>query len=305
MQTAANLAAQLVVDNATDVPLEVLGGTGQPFLRISRGGVFGNLGSPDFFATASPNGSPARASGDDRFVRLSAGSSWGWYDHRLHPFMVTAPPDPRRVSRLASFEVPLRYGGAATTVRGHLEFRPLLGQFDSTVTSAPAGLAASVLQGRLPGLFVTVTAPLTVLGRDGEPFLRSDGHVLSVNTASRTYVEDQQARGAAVAPPGVAARWKALPGMTLTWLDERLRYPSAAPPRAALGKPVPSTVGTWTIPVRLAGSTSALTGQMRWVPSVDARSGGSSSLRRWGFAGLAALLLITAAAAVRRRRRTR
>ncbi|GAC1445360.1 MAG: hypothetical protein NVS3B26_12990 [Mycobacteriales bacterium] len=298
----ANLAAQLVVDNPTDVPLEVLGATGQPFLRISRAGVFGNLGSPDFYATATPNGGPDRGSGADRFVQISGGSSWGWYDHRLHPVAVTAPADLRRMSRLASFEVPLRYGAAATTVRGHLEYRPLLGQFDDTITSVPTGLTASVLQGRLPGLFVTVTAAMTVLGRDGEPFVRSDGRALSVNTASRTYVEDQQARGVAAGPPAVTPRWRALPGRTFTWLDERLRFPSAAPPPAALKTAAPSTVGTWTIPVSLPGSTTALRGQMRWVPAADARPAAEPTRRPWVPIGCAALVLIAAAAVVRRRR---
>lgn len=304
VQVQANLAAQLVVDNPTDVPLEVLAPTGQPFLRISKAGVFGNLGSAEFFATSNPNGSSPHASGTDRFVQLSTGSSWGWYDHRLHPAQLAAPRDSRRRVRLGTFEVPMRYGGVATSVRGHLEFRPLLGQFDDTVTTLPSGLTASVLQGRLPGLFVTVSAPMTVLGRDGEPFLRSDGRALSVNTASRTYVEDKQARGIGVGPPAPAPRWRPVGGAAYTWLDDRLRYASAAPPAAALRQQGPSVVGSWRVPVLVGGATAAIAGRVRWVPSEGALP---SSRRGRGpllAAAVAVLALFGVATVVVRRRRS-
>jgi hypothetical protein len=302
VQVRANLAAQLVVDNPTVTPLDVLAPTGQPFLRISRAGVFGNLGSGEFFATSTPNGGTTHPSGADRFVQLSTGHSWGWYDHRLHPLALAAPRDERHRARLGTFEVPLRYGGTAVTVRGHLEFQPLLGQFEDTVSAAPPGLSASVLQGRLPGLFVTVQAPLTVLGRDGEPFLRSDGRVLSINTSSRTYVEDQQARGVQVGPPAVTASWKRLPGRTFTWLDDRLRYASAAPPDRALRRSGATVIGSWRIPVLAGSSSTALTGDIRWVPSGVATSS-AAGRPVWPYVGGALVVLLAAAAAIRLRRR--
>ncbi len=305
VQARANLAAQLVASNPTDVPLEVLAPTGQPFLRISRAGVFGNLGSAEFFATSNPNGVAARQSGPGRFVQISTGSSWGWYDHRLHPSQVSAPVDARRRTRLAGFEVPMRYGALTTTVRGHIEFRPLLGQFEDTVTTTPAGLTASVLQGRLPGLFVTVSAPLTVLGRDGEPFLRSDGRALSVNVASRTFVEDQQARGLTVAPPSPRARWKPVAALSYTWLDDRLRYSSAAPPDAALRSAQPTTIGSWRVPVVVGDQTTAIAGGVRWLPADGAVTPSAThrSQVAWVAAVVAVVLVGGGPFVVRRRRR--
>lgn len=314
VQVRANLAAQLVADNPTDQPLEVLAPTGEPFLRISRAGVYANLGSPEFFATSNPNGVASRPRGPDRFVRISAGSSWGWYDHRLHPAGVQAPADRGRPARLADFQVPLQYGGAAVTVRGHVEYRPLLGTFQDTVRSLPPGMTAVVLQGQLPGLFVTVSAALTVLGSDGEPFLRSTGSALSVNTASRTYVEDRQARGLSTGPPSPTPRWQPVGGRSYTWLDARLRYPAAAPPAAALRTPGPSVISTWSIPVQGA---PPLTGEIRWVPAgspadeapTDKASAGSAPEPRSSWpvllAGLAAVLAVLGLAGVALHRRRR
>lgn len=263
VQARSGIAAQLVADNPTAAPLEVLDESGRPFLRLSRAGVFANLGDPAFFATSSPSGATSRPAGPDRFVQVSRGSSWGWYDHRLHPGPVQVPGGARGTVRLAEFAVPMRYAGTSRVVRGHLELRPVLGAFRTEVTASPPGLSAEVLQGRLPGLFVTVSAPLTVLGRDGEPFLRSDGHRLAVNTASRTYVEDLQARGRPAGPPSSVARWQGLPGASYTWLDARLAYPAATPPAPALRTSRPTEVATWRIPVLGA---PPLTGVIRWVP---------------------------------------
>jgi hypothetical protein len=305
VQVETNVAAQVVVDNPTALPLEVLAPTGEVFLRISRAGVIANLGSPEFAATSSPAGAAPRSRGPDRFVRVSGGSSWGWYDHRLHPARLRAPVD-GRATRLGAFEVPLRYGGVPTTLRGHLEYRPVRGAFEAAVRSVPPGLAVSVLQGRLPGLFVTARVPLTVLGRDGEPFLRSDGRALQVNTASRTYVEDREARGLTAAPPGVTPRWQPVGGASYTWLDGRLGYPLAEPPASVLARSRPTTVLAWRVPVVEGGSTLLLTGDLRWVPAGDrSRSVGHSArpaLAQAAAALGAASVLAGIAVVVRRRR---
>lgn len=276
VQAQANLAAQLVVRNPTPTVLEVLGTADRPFLRISAAGVEADVASGDFFTTSNPSGAaPSRpATAAARWVRISAGDSWGWYDHRLHPAEVRAPADERRAARLAQWSVPLRYGGTVSQVRGRVDFRPLLGTFLVSAAPAPTGLVVQALPGRLPGLFVRNPdqQPLTVLGRDGEPFLRFTAGGVEVNERSRTHVEDRQARGMAAGPPGPVPAFRLVaPGATTyTWLDARLRYPQDLPPAEVLASDGPTVVEEWEVPARLAGAPVTLTGDVTWVPEASA-----------------------------------
>ena len=275
VQVQANVAAQLVVRNPTGTPLEVLGEGDRAFLRISRAGVEADVASADFFTTSNPNGAaPRRAPGPPKWVRISRVDSWGWYDHRLHPAAAQAPADEQRAARLAQWRVPLRYGDRAVAVRGTGEFRPLLGAFTVQATAPPTGLQVQALPGRLPGVFLSnpQRTPLTVLGRDGEPFLRFTARGVEVNERSRTHVEDRQARGAAAGPPGTEPAFRLVaPGRTsYTWLDARLRYPEQLPPERVLRADEPTVVGRWEVPVELAGQRTALRGTVTWVPEASA-----------------------------------
>jgi hypothetical protein len=280
VQVQAGIASQVVVANPTATELSVLGRDGQPFLRVSRAGVLADLDGREFYETSNPVGSgsaaPARVQGRDlppRFVPIGRASSWGWYDHRLHPSQLAAPADTTRPARLGEFVIPLRYGSTEVAVRGHVEFRPLRGTFEVTADLAPeelSGVTVQVLQSnRLPGLFLTNTTrrSFTILGRDGEPFARFGPRGLEVNEASRTRVEDQQARGATTATPSTTPQFALLGGASLSWLDPRLRYPSEAPPEDALRRDEPTTVGRWEVPVEVEGRRTALRGEIRWIPS--------------------------------------
>lgn len=272
VQVQANVATQLVAANPTPTVLEVLGTGDRPFLRISAAGVFADVGSQDFLTTSNPNGAaPRDADGPARWAQISAGSSWGWYDHRLHPQELRAPQDSGRRSRLAGFEVPVRYGEQRSAVRGSITFQPLLGAFSVAADPAPDGLVVQALPGRLPGLFLSnpERRPLTVLGRDGEPFLRFSARGVEVNERSRTHVEDRQARGAAAGPPSPEPAFRLVaPGATsYTWLDARLRYPDELPPSRVLTASEPTVVTRWELP--LAGGP-ALTGTVSWVPERSA-----------------------------------
>lgn len=275
VQVQANLATQLVVDNPTDTVLEVLGTSGLPFLRISSAGVLADVASEDFLTTANPDGAaPSNQGRDSRWAQISAGSSWGWYDHRLHPRELAAPADTGRQARLASFEVPLRYGEQPVTVRGHVEFQPLLGAFQVVAGQAPEGLVVQALPGKLPGVFLSNPGrlPLTVLGRDGEPFLRFGEGGLEVNENSRTHVEDRQARGLPAGAPSPTPSFRLVDarGTSYTWLDARLRYPEDLPPESVLRASEPTVLSRWEVPITLAGGPAVLTGEVSWVPEPNA-----------------------------------
>jgi hypothetical protein len=321
VQAQAGLAAQLVVDNPTPTVLEVLATGGEPFLRISSAGVQANLSSPDFFTTSNPTGATAGvpdAATSPRWVQISTGSSWGWYDHRLHPPGLGPPPDAERPARLAGWVVPLRYGDQPVEVRGSVRFQPLLGTFLVTADPAPDGLLVQALPGKLPGLFLSnpQRLPVTVLGRDGEPFVRFTERGVEVNVASRTHVEDRQARGVPVGPPEPTPRFELVEpgGTSYTWLDARLRYPQELPPPDVLMADRPTVVDDWQVPVLRDGQQGELTGEIRWVPQAAAAPpsaaapGGTADEPRsvtaplaLGLAGLAALA--AGVLAVRRRAR--
>lgn len=276
VQVQAGIATQLVASNPTAEGLEVLGTGGRPFLRLSSAGVFADLGSEDFSTTSNPNGAAptAGADGPARWVQISAGDSWGWYDHRLHPAELRAPADATREAELAEFEVPLRYGRQEASVAGRVLFRPLLGSLLVAAGPAPEGVAAQALPGRLPGLFLSRTGnePVTVLGRDGEPFLRLTDAGVEVNERSRTHVEDRQARGQAAGPPSPEPAFRLVaPGASsYTWLDARLRYPADLPPEEVLRADGPTVVHEWAVPVLVGGAPAALTGEVSWLPEADA-----------------------------------
>ena len=76
----------------------VLGYQGEPYLRVSRTGVFENRASPavGLNRTRVPSGSARRARiGPPHWVKVSGGSTARWHDHRAH-WMGGATPAPVR-----------------------------------------------------------------------------------------------------------------------------------------------------------------------------------------------------------------
>lgn len=316
VQVQAGIATQLVADNPTPTVLEVVGSTGRPFLRLSSAGVLADVGAEEFFTTSNPNGAAPSSvqDGPVKWVQISRGSSWGWYDHRLHPEELVAPADELREAQLGRFEVPLRYGTLEAVARGVVGFRPLLGSFLVSADPGPAALSVQALPGRLPGLFLSVPAgaDVAVAGRDGEPFLRITDRGVEVNERSRTHVEDRQARGQDAGPPATTPAFRLVaPGTrSYTWLDARLRYPADLPPEPALRASGPTLVERWEVPVRVDGQMLSLTGAITWVPEASAAqqvSGRRAPEEGRGLLvpllGGGALLALTGAVLLLRRRR--
>jgi hypothetical protein len=316
VQVQAGIATQLVAANPTSTVLEVVGTSGRPFLRLSSAGVLGDVGTEEFFTTSNPNGAaPGTAKdGPPRWVQVSAGSSWGWYDHRLHPEQLAAPADEQREARLGRFEVPLRYGAQEVVARGTVRFRPLLGSFLVSADPGPAPLTVQALPGRLPGVFLSAPAgtDVAVTGRDGEPFLRITQAGVEVNESSRTHVEDRQARGQVAGPPSPTPAFRLVaPGArSYTWLDARLRYPSDLPPEPALRADGPTRLEQWRVPVEVGGRPAALIGAISWVPEASAaeqvsgrgKGAGRSGLLLPLLGGAALVVLLGAVFALRSRR---
>jgi hypothetical protein len=109
----------------------VLGYQGEPYLRVSRDGVFENRSSPAVALnrTRTPSGpaqqGPIRA---PRWVRVSDGSTAVWHDHRAH-WMGGATPevvrrDTSRGHIIERWRIPLRVDGRLAAVTGAIHWDP-------------------------------------------------------------------------------------------------------------------------------------------------------------------------------------
>ncbi len=316
---APSIVDELVVTNTTSTPLEVLALGGEPFLRISSAGVQANLASPDWYSTATPEGGPVppddvlrdKGKGAPRWARVSSTGAWSEFDSRLHP-PATPTAEQRKAGKeaaIAVWRIPLRYGATTTAATGHVLFSPIRGGFTVAVAQTPAGLTVNALQGELPGLFLRVPAGKVVIvgGRDGLPYLRFRGGLVEASTASRSYLEDQQARGRAPEPAG---HWAQVGrGLSYSWLDGRLRFPSDLPSEQVLGRRAASVVGRWSVPVAVDAVPGSVEGTITWVPrsvalvGVGATSAPKDGRTWWPYAvGGAVVAAGALTLAVRRRR---
>ena len=266
IQVATSVTTELLVENATDLPLEVLSDGGQPFLRIGPAGVEANLAAPDWYLTNQPFGGevPAGASPDapPRWTRVSEEPAWGWFDHRLHPTAVTGQLGE---GRAPSFVIPLRYGGDDVEVRGHLERRLTVPRFAAALTTPPepqSGLEVQLLDGRAPGLFARYDGPgeALVLGTDGEPFLRLGTEGALVNRHSPVWQFTAQARGEDLTgvdvDPAAEPDWAVVgDGASYAWLDPRALIDEVGDEPVTLDWSIPVTIGGRTIEV--AGRSTA------------------------------------------------
>lgn len=318
-------AARLSARNATGEVLEVLGLRDRPFLRIGPGGVQADVNSIDWYRSGNPDGIATtprgvRLTGPPRWERVSRRPAWAWFDHRLHPATVQVPPEAleaQRTARLDDWVVPTRLGGRDVEVRGHVEYRPLLGAISPELES-PAALTPSVqvslLRGRLPGLLLVNTGArvVTVFGKEGEPFARIGPRGVDVNERSPTHVDDQVAKGeiAAVSDGGAdasaAPQWRRVSSASsYAWLETRALYPGQRPPREISEGRERVVLEKWTVPVQAGARRLEIRGTTSWVPfrtAVAAASGTGDGSVAWLVAGGAVVLLALAGAAVARRR---
>ncbi len=302
VEIRAGVADQLLVLNTTPTPVEVLDPTGTPFLRITDENVEANYSSADWYLSNSPLGraqAPKTTKHDDWRVVARTGS-WGWFDHRLHDRARPLTPQLKAATttvRLAEWTIPLRYGGRAVTVAGHVEYRPVLGAFRTNAEHTPRNVTADVLDGRVPGLFVTWqgSSTLVVTGTGGEPFARFTPRGVEVNEASETWHEDQRLRGTAVTTVtenAATPRWRMQAATPqLTWLDRRLAYAPGVPPDQALRAREDTTVVEWAVPVTVDGTNDAITGTTTWHPATTGDP--KTSRLPYAVAGATVLLLGT------------
>lgn len=334
-EVVQSVVPELSIVNRSRTELEVLDSAGTPFLRLGPRGTEGNLDAASFYRSGDPSGAepvPARAlrpHAPPVWAVLSRTPAWGFFDPRMRADIAAAPPAVRaghRPAVLARWSIPLRYGATTDAASGAVEYRPPVGgalaQMSSPLHPAP-GLTAALTPGAFPDLFLTDSGaqPVTVIGRDGEPFARIGPNGVSVNLRSPTHVDDVVARGERPAQAADAAAppvWQHVSSsQSYDWLEARARYAAADPPPAALERAGPTVLRRWSVPLELGARRLDLAGTIDWVPSADAsavlaaeRTPGSGSSHGGGdipvaWPALAAAAALVAAVAVRYARRSR
>ncbi len=303
LRVVTSVAPQLLLVDRGTQPVEVLDERGRPFLRIGPRVVQADLARVATYQSQNPFGSAALPAavtrdpdGPARFAEVATGSSYGWFDHRMHPAAVTVPDAVRATgqpTRLTEFTIPLRVGPTLATLRGHLEFRPQLGGFDTRADPPPAGLSAVVLQAATPGLAVSAGAGHTAVisGAQGEPFARLGPTGAEINERSPTWAADAQGRGVPVraTDPRAAPMWRRIAGTpSITWVDPRLRWADQLPPDSALASDVPVVLRRWSVPVTVDGRPAALAGTISWQPDPARHGEAAAAARRAGGAAAAA-----------------
>jgi hypothetical protein len=131
---AVDLGSKLELRNEGRAPVTVLGYDNEPYLRITRNGVFENTRSPAVFfnrgtrITGHPPASYDSAAKPE-WRRLSASNLVRWHDHRSHwmgnddPPVVARDRDRSHVV-MRKWEVPLRVGGRTATITGDARWIP-------------------------------------------------------------------------------------------------------------------------------------------------------------------------------------
>lgn len=280
VQVRTTVSEQMIVANPTTTPLQVLDPAGVPFLRIARSGIDGNVNNPYFHRSLNPPGVPPRlpesasSGAKARWVPLSKGESWGWFEPRLHPFEPGTEPaaGAEPSGDLTTWQVGLRYGSQSVRVDGVLERRTVTGSFFAQPDPRSDGLAVTVGQGSTPAVLLVASAGqrVAVEGRDGKPFLRLDDTGAFANTGSTSFRDNPDFTDAALGKRGQKDQtgWVRIgaPGR-IRWLDPRLQYEADRPPTVVERAAQPAQLARWEIPVTVDGAAAPLRGTLSWVPS--------------------------------------
>jgi hypothetical protein len=327
VQIVRSAADQIVLANDSAEEVEVLADAGEAFLRITRSGTFANLASPTWYAVqlpeptvvAPPPGVRAGAATPARWERVSSAPAYSWFDHRLHPAPLAAPPaaEPGVPVRLEEWRVPVRVGGRPVELLGHRQFTRLAGSVTASLDQAAlqgSGLTVSVASGRVPAVVLeasgAVTAgPVVVLGREGEQMLRLTTSGVEANVASPTWALTAATRdGAApVAAPVAAGTWQRISELpVVTWLEPRAAYQPGVPPPGVQRSATPVELERWEVPLEVAGRPFTLRGTTTWLPDPALAAAGEGDGRGWPVVpvvGAVVAVLVTSAIVVVRARR--
>jgi hypothetical protein len=122
----------LELTNTSAEPVTVLGYAAEPYLKVTRAGVWENGRSPAAYLNASFTPGKVPASADPAAVpawrKISAGNTARWHDHRIH-WMGTSPPpaaqrSPGTYHLIGRWQVFAQQHGTPITIAGTLAWVP-------------------------------------------------------------------------------------------------------------------------------------------------------------------------------------
>ncbi|MGH8540519.1 MAG: hypothetical protein ACRETW_08450 [Stenotrophobium sp.] len=273
-QVQQTLAPQIVIENRSGRMLEILDANGRAFLRLGPEGAQGDFGAAAWYQTYSTAGMPvpeaARSpQSAQHWITVSRDPAWGWFDPRLNPHKVRVSHAIRhagRKTRIGAWDIPVRLNGVSAALRGNFVYAPRpRGVFEARLTSTetlPPELSLSLVQGTPPALFLSNRGaePVTIVGLDGEPYLRIGPAGVEINLRSRTwrqYGRNQGLHRAASAVAGASAtvEWmRVSKHSSYAWLEPRS---CGIDGRASI---------LWQVPL-IAGTRSLnISGVTTWIP---------------------------------------
>jgi hypothetical protein len=177
------------------------------------------------------------------------------------------------------------------TALAHGRSAPVATNFQAKVDHLPAGVEAKVVDGdRKLWLRAPSSSTLIVLGFQREPYIRFDPAGVELNLRSPTTYLNQPRLQYASRPTSVTAGpdWKRVTHIhAYSWHENRLH----ALERLVHGGDA-RVVGRWTVPVKLGGKVSVITGTLSYLPGPQRWV--------WLLAFIAAVGLALSAAARRR-----
>jgi hypothetical protein len=141
--------------NGTGKTVIIYGYNKEPYLRFDAKGVFENQRSPAAFLNDDRFGKsavPKDATADAAplWLRVAAGKSFSWHDHRIHWMSPIDPPtvkaDKGKAHHIFDWKVQAAVAGEPLTIAGTLDYSPPPGGGVSTalVAAIAAGAAAVV-----------------------------------------------------------------------------------------------------------------------------------------------------------------
>ncbi|GIJ19912.1 hypothetical protein [Micromonospora lutea] len=164
--------ARLELTNTGDTPVEVIGYSGEPYLRVGPDGVYENSRSPATYLNRTIAGDttlPAEVdpAAEPQWRRVDGGTTVRWHDQRAlwreaqPPAQVRAAPD--REHRVRDWVVPLRDAGGPSEIRGTLDWVPPPDAYTWWVVAIVGALAVGAL-GVLPAASAPGRRALVALG---------------------------------------------------------------------------------------------------------------------------------------------
>jgi hypothetical protein len=168
---AIEAGARLELVNRSSHTVEVLGYSGEPYLRVGPDGVYQNSASPATYLNETLAGgvAPPPTAGSAMpplWTKLSAAPAVLWHDHRTQISVAAPPPVPGSgVRRLLNWSVPLRDGVREFAVTGTLDLVPPPAQpaWWAGCLLLAAGVAALGLRGLRAPAAVSAAAGLAGL----------------------------------------------------------------------------------------------------------------------------------------------